>query len=189
MGVAVNAAETVTFFRRKIGHLLLPGRLHCGTIHVADIGIPASACLHADQAAQTFVNAPALWGGAFPATARRRPQIYARPCGGGVRRHLDRPARLGWQRAARCGRGPGSSPSRARARRSPSTRQQPRRHGACRSTARVSSANSSLTARRNAVVLGPGGGVGREMQELVLAALAGHARRRARRRCVDQLCR
>ena len=43
--------------------------------------------------------------------------------------------------------------------------------------------------RRNAVVLGPGGGVGDEMRALVLAALAGRARGGARCRRADQLCR
>jgi NAD(P)H-hydrate epimerase len=63
-GVAVRAARTVTFARRKPGHLLLPGRVCCGPVAVADIGI-ADATL-AGLGGRTFANGPDLWGAAFP---------------------------------------------------------------------------------------------------------------------------
>src|SRR3984893_487876 len=64
MGVAVRATETVTFFRRKPAHLLLPGRIHCGRVRVVDIGIDAKVL--AEIQPQTFENTPSFWRQSFP---------------------------------------------------------------------------------------------------------------------------
>ena len=58
-GEVSPAALTVTFFRLKPGHLLLPGRTLCGEIVLADIGLPVSVL--GAVAASALLNQPALW--------------------------------------------------------------------------------------------------------------------------------
>lgn len=170
MGVAIRATETVTFFRRKPGHLLLPGRLQCGSVTVADIGIPGTVLPKIGP--KTFANCPALWSGCFPV-----------PKAGGhkyLRGHavvVSGPmistgaARLAARGALRAGAGlvTLASPRDALA-----------VNAASNLAILVRQADGALELsglladkRLNAVVMGPGGGVGAGMRELVAAALHG----------------
>lgn len=63
-GAAFEATRTVTFMTRKPGHVLLPGRLHCGTLEVFDIGIPRR--LVEAEAGPLWVNGPAVWSAQRP---------------------------------------------------------------------------------------------------------------------------
>ena len=63
-GIALEAASTVTFFRKKPGHLLFPGRALCGPVLCADIGI--SAAVLDKIRPRSFENLPALWVSAWP---------------------------------------------------------------------------------------------------------------------------
>jgi hydroxyethylthiazole kinase-like uncharacterized protein yjeF len=172
MGAAVNATRTVTFFRRKTGHLLLPGRLHCGPVEVSDIGISDNVL--GTIKPQTFANGPQLWSASFPQpglqghkyTRGHTVVVSGGPSSTGA-------ARLAARGALRAGAGLVTIAS-------------PREALAINAAASLAvmvrpvdgaaELRSFLAdKRRNAIVLGPGGGVGAAMQEQVLAALASQA--------------
>jgi ADP-dependent NAD(P)H-hydrate dehydratase / NAD(P)H-hydrate epimerase len=168
MGAAVRATETVTFFRRKPGHLLLPGREHCGPVKVADIGISSS--LLTEIKPQTFANEPPLWIPVFPRAASSGHK-YDRGHAVVVSGELPTTgaAKLAARGALRTGAGlvTIASPNSALA-----------SHAAESAAVMVRDVEGAaglaefLTdTRRNAVVVGPGGGVGAPMREQVGAAL------------------
>jgi hydroxyethylthiazole kinase-like uncharacterized protein yjeF len=67
LGTALKADRTVTFARKKPGHVLLPGREFCGRIDVADIGISDEVITA--TGAKCYENIPALWRSRFPEPA------------------------------------------------------------------------------------------------------------------------
>lgn len=171
-GVAVNANNTVTFFRRKPGHLLLPGRLHCGSVEVADIGIPASVLEVIKPSA--YANRPRLWGHLFPMPAEgghKYSRGHAVVVSGGV--STTGAARLAARGALRAGAGLTTiaSPREALSVNAASSLAVMVRpvDGA------AELAEFLADRRRNAVVLGPGGGVGQTMRDQVQAALTSTA--------------
>ena len=168
-GECLHAEVTVTFFRKKPAHVLMPGRAYCGEVVVADIGTPAGA-VGALQP-NLFENGPELWAEDFPwpdplkhKYARGHCVVVSGPA------HATGAARLAAHGALRIGAGlvsvaspPDAVPVNA----------------ATLSAIMVkpfsgASGLASLLsdARFNAVVIGPGVGTERKTQELVAAVLA-----------------
>jgi NAD(P)H-hydrate epimerase len=171
-GTAIRAVATVTFFRLKPGHLLLPGRTHCGAVSIADIGIPDRVL--ATIRPRTFVNEPALWLADFH-WPRPEDHKYARGHAVVVSgpRYATGAARLAARGALRIGAGlvTVASPRDAiEVNAAQLTAIMVREADDARALAAL------LTdERKNAVLIGPGTGVGERTKSLVMAALASKA--------------
>jgi len=169
-GIAVAAELTVTFFRCKPGHLLYPGRGLCGTVELADIGIPESALAELDVT--TFENDPRLW-----TLPQRRPDGHKYDGGHCVVVSADRfhtgAARLAALGAARIGAGLVTLAGNAEALAV---------HAAHVTAIMLAQAPDAAALagllddpRRNAVVVGPGLPPDANTRALVLAALVSGA--------------
>jgi ADP-dependent NAD(P)H-hydrate dehydratase / NAD(P)H-hydrate epimerase len=170
MGVAVRADESITFFRKKIGHVLLPGRVCCGEVCLVDIGISAETL----AAIRPLVseNGPPLWHECLPrlrADGHKYSRGHAVVVSGGA--VTTGAARLAARGALRGGAGLVTIAS---------PREALPVHAATNLAVMVRPVDgaaelaSFLTDKRfNAVVLGPGLGVGATTRELAGTALAG----------------
>ncbi len=168
LGGAPRCRLTVTFCRRKPGHLLLPGRESCGEIVVADIGIPEEVVEGIVPVA--LVNGPGLWGRRFPWPAagdHKYSRGHALVAGGA---EMTGAARLAARGAARVGAGmvtiaspPPAVPVYAA--------DWP---GFLVAAVADVDGFAALLAdvRRNAVLVGPGCGVVRKTRDMALATLA-----------------
>ena len=165
---APRSAVTVTFFRKKPGHLLVPGRLLCGEVVVADIGILPAVLDTISPRCQA--NGPALWRDRFPwprPEGHKYSRGHAVVVGGGV---MTGAGRLAARAAHRMGAGLVSvaAPSSAIA------------IYAAASDALIMAPCDDAAAfaaliedrRKNAVLLGPGNGADTATRMRVLAALS-----------------
>jgi hydroxyethylthiazole kinase-like uncharacterized protein yjeF len=167
-GAAICCQLTVTFCRRKPGHLLLPGRGMCGEIVVADIGIPENIVHEFEPIGRA--NGPLLWQGRYPSPVtgdHKYTRGHAVIAGGAV---MTGAGRLAARGAARIGAGMVTiaAPLQAIAVYAsdwPGFLVTP-----------VSNADDFAGLlddhRRNAVLVGPGCGISQTTQEMALAALA-----------------
>ncbi|MFT5538921.1 MAG: hydroxyethylthiazole kinase-like uncharacterized protein yjeF [Alphaproteobacteria bacterium] len=166
-GVAVRAALTVTFFRKKPGHLLYPGRALCGETHCVDIGIGNDALTSIKPL--TFENGPALWEDDFPwpeTAAHKYSRGAAVICGG---TEMTGAARLAARGAARIGAGLVTIAARPEA--IPIYQQGDAGILTTPLTARDDLARYLTDPRRRAVLVGPGYGVGKHTREHARVAL------------------
>lgn len=165
MGTALPARETVTFFRRKPGHLLYPGRDLCGQVHVVDIGIPGSAL--DDIAPETFENKPDNWSaqvfGLRSATRHKYDRGHLVIAGSAA---MPGAARLAARAARRAGAGLVTLAV-------PETAQQTYLTGDPGNIVEIRDrfADTLSDVRRNAVLIGPGIGIGDETRAMVLQAI------------------
>jgi ADP-dependent NAD(P)H-hydrate dehydratase / NAD(P)H-hydrate epimerase len=170
MGAAIKAQQTVTFFRKKPGHLLMPGRAYCGKVLVAPIGISATVLERIRPL--TSENVPELWRAKF-SVPRAQGHKYDRGHAVVVSGPLwsTGAARLAARGALRAGAGLVTIAS-------------PREALAVNAAALLAImvrpvdgaaelARFLADPRLNAVAIGPGLGVGDATCELVLAALSG----------------
>ncbi|ARQ01594.1 NAD(P)H-hydrate dehydratase [Pseudorhodoplanes sinuspersici] len=167
-GTAIRAAETVTFFRKKPGHVLLPGRIFCGMTTIADIGIPSSVLQ--DIRPRLALNQPSRWAHLFP-VPRVEGHKYSRGhtlvVSGGL--SSTGAARLSARGALRAGAGlvTIASPRDALAVNAASNLAV-----MVREAEGAEGLLSLLSDRRiNTVILGPGGGIGPQMRATVMAAV------------------
>src|ERR1700736_286239 len=167
-GAAINATRTITFFRRKPGHLLLPGRIRCGGTAVADIGIPDMVL--ATISPKTFVNGPALWSRSFPiprVDGHKYSRGHALVLSGGLA-HTGA-ARLAARGALRAGAGLVTMATPPEALSVHASGFTAIMTSVCDGPGDLS--NLLADARKNTLVLGPGLGVGEKTRALVRVAL------------------